>query len=90
MSTAGKVLVAEMRHKVALDHPIHEEKRPRDRYATESARLLGFLDDRLAGRDWVLVGFDRFLHVQAWFDRGLTRPAVQRGLEVTLTKESKL
>jgi GST-like protein len=27
------------------------------------------------------VGFDRFLHVQAWL--GLARPAVQRGLEVT-------
>jgi GST-like protein len=88
----------------------YEDKRPRDRYATESARLLGVLDERLAGRDWVmsadysiadisllgwvrnligyneareLVGFDRFLHVQAWLDRGLARPAVQRGLEVT-------
>jgi len=28
----------------------YEDKRPRDRYATESARLLGVLDDRLAGR----------------------------------------
>ena len=88
----------------------YEDKRPRDRYATESARLLGVLDERLAGRNWVmgadysiadislfgwvrnligfyeareLVGFDRFLHVQAWLDRGLARPAVQRGLEVT-------
>jgi GSH-dependent disulfide-bond oxidoreductase len=104
----------------------YEDKRPRDRYATESARLLGVLDERLAGRDWVmgadygiadisllgwvrnligfyearesaptrswrrfeppgpgLVGFDRFLHVQAWLDRGLARPAVQRGLQVT-------
>jgi GST-like protein len=87
-----------------------EDKRPRDRYATESARLLGVLDARLAGRDWVmgadysiadisllgwvrnligfyeareLVGFDRFLHVQAWLNRGLARPAVLRGLEVT-------
>ena len=87
-----------------------EDKRPRDRYATESARLLGVLDERLAGRDWVmgadysiadislhgwvrnlidfheareLVGFDRFLHVQAWLDRGLARPAVKRGLQVT-------
>jgi GSH-dependent disulfide-bond oxidoreductase len=77
---------------------------------TESARLLGVLDERLAGRDWVmgadysiadisllgwvrnligfyeareLVGFDRFLHVKAWLDRGLARPAVQRGLQVT-------
>jgi GSH-dependent disulfide-bond oxidoreductase len=30
-----------------------------------------------------LVGFDRFLHVQASLNRGLARPAVQRGLEVT-------
>jgi GST-like protein len=30
-----------------------------------------------------LVGFDRFLHVQAWLNRGLARPAVQRGLQVT-------
>jgi GST-like protein len=29
------------------------------------------------------VGFDRFLPVQAWFNRGLARPVVQRGLEVT-------
>ena len=88
----------------------YEDKRPRDRYATESARLLGVLDARLAGRKWVmgadysiadisllgwvrnligfyeareLVGFDRFRYVKAWLDRGLARPAVQRGLEVT-------
>ena len=87
----------------------YEDKRPRDRYAAESARLLGVLDARLDGRDWVMdadysiadiamlgwvrnligfydaadiVGFDRFKHVQAWLDRGLARPAVQRGLEV--------
>ena len=91
----------------------YEDKRPRDRYATESARLLGVLDERLAGRDWVmgadysiadisllgwvrnligfygareLVGFDRFLHVQAWLDRGLARPAVRRGLQVPATE----
>jgi len=88
----------------------YEDKRPRDRYAAESARLLSVLDDRLAGRDWVMdegysiadisllgwvrnligfyeareiVGFDRFAHVARWLDRGLARPAVQRGLEVT-------
>ncbi len=88
----------------------YEDKRPRDRYAAESARLLGVLNERLAGRDWVmgpdysiadisllgwvrnligfyeardLVGFDRFAQVQAWLDRGLARPGVQRGLEVT-------
>jgi GST-like protein len=32
----------------------YEDERPRDRYATESARLLGVLDERLAGRDWVM------------------------------------
>ena len=88
----------------------YEDKRPRERYAAESARLLGVLNERLAGRDWVmgpdysiadisllgwvrnligfyeardLVGFDRFAQVQAWLDRGLARPGVQRGLEVT-------
>jgi len=35
----------------------YEDKRPCDRYATESARLLGVLDERLAGRDW-LMGAD--------------------------------
>jgi len=89
----------------------YEDKRPRDRYVNESARLLSVLDNRLADRDWVmgtysiadisllgwvrnligfyeareLVEFDRFHHVQAWFTRGLARPAVQRGLEVTAT-----
>ena len=89
---------------------ISADKRPRNRYATESARLLRVLDDRLASREWVmgadysiadisllgwvrnligfyeareLVGFDRFLHVQAWLNRGLARPAVQLGLKVT-------
>ena len=88
----------------------YEDKRPRDRYVSESARLLGVLDARLATRDWVmddgysiadisllgwvrnligfyeareLVGFDRFAHVQRWLERGLARPAVQRGLKVT-------
>jgi GST-like protein len=88
----------------------YEDKRPLQRYATESARLLGVLDERLAGRDWVmgadysiadisllgwvrnlitfyeareLVGFDRFQHVRRWLDRGLARPGVQRGLQVT-------
>lgn len=31
-----------------------EDKRPRDRYLTEAARLLGVLDQRLEGRDWVM------------------------------------
>jgi GST-like protein len=32
----------------------YEDKRPLERYTTESARLLGVLDKRLAGRDWVM------------------------------------
>jgi len=39
--------------------------------------LIGFYE----ARD--LVGFDGFPQVQAWLDRGLARPAVQRGLQVT-------
>jgi len=31
-----------------------EDKRPRDRYVAESRRLLGVLDQRLAGRDWLM------------------------------------
>jgi GST-like protein len=38
-------------------------------------RRVGFVTCRL-------VGFDCFLHVQAWVNRGLARPAVRRGLEV--------
>ena len=32
----------------------YEDKRPRDRYAAESKRLLGVLEGRLAGRDWLM------------------------------------
>ena len=32
----------------------YEDKRPRDRYAAESKRLLAVLDQRLQGRDWVM------------------------------------
>jgi GST-like protein len=39
--------------------------------------LIGFYEAR------ELVGFGRFLHVQAWLNRGLARPAMQRGLKVT-------
>ncbi len=31
-----------------------EDKRPRDRYAKESHRLIRVLEDRLAGREWVM------------------------------------
>ena len=32
----------------------YEDKRPRDRYAAESKRLLGVLETRLEGRDWIM------------------------------------
>lgn len=32
----------------------YEDKRPRDRYVSEARRLLGVLDRRLQGRDWVM------------------------------------
>ena len=87
----------------------YEDKRPRDRYATESKRLLGVLETRLKDRSWImgeeytiadiatlgwvrnlvgfyeardLVGYDDFPAVDAWLQRGLARPAVQRGLMI--------
>jgi GST-like protein len=38
--------------------------------------LIGFYDAR------ELVGFDDFEYVQAWLERGLARPAVQKGLRI--------
>jgi len=32
----------------------YEDKRPRDRYVAEAKRLLGVLDGRLAGRQWIM------------------------------------
>jgi GSH-dependent disulfide-bond oxidoreductase len=32
----------------------YEDKRPRDRYAAESRRLLGVLEQRLTGRQWIM------------------------------------
>jgi GST-like protein len=86
----------------------YEDKRPRDRYAAESKRLLGVLEGRLADRDWImdeysiadiatlgwvrnligfygadeLVDYASLKNVPAWLERGLARPAVQRGLEI--------
>ena len=86
----------------------YEDKRPRDRYAAESKRLLGVLEGRLEGRDWLvddysiadiatlgwvrnligfygaaeLVDYASLSNVPAWLERGLARPAVQRGLEI--------
>jgi GST-like protein len=86
-----------------------EDKRPLERYVAESKRLLGVLDRRLDGREWImgadytiadismlgwvrnligfygardLVEFDGLKEVPAWLDRGLARPAVQRGLTI--------
>jgi GST-like protein len=85
------------------------DKRPLERYVAETKRLLGVIDGRLNGRQWImdddysiadismlgwvrnligfyeardLVGFDEFKHVAAWLERGLARPAVQRGLNI--------
>ena len=35
----------------------YDDKRPRDRYAAECARLLGVLDQRLQGRDWIMDSY---------------------------------
>jgi len=86
-----------------------EDKRPLERYVAESKRLLGVVETRLSGRQWImgddytiadisllgwvrnligfygardLVAFDRLKHVPAWLERGLARPAVQRGLDI--------
>jgi len=85
------------------------DKRPLERYVAEAKRLLGVIEVRLAGRQWImdddytiadiamlgwvrnligfygardLVAFDELKHVPAWLERGLARPAVQRGLEI--------
>jgi GST-like protein len=85
------------------------DRRPLNRYADESKRLLGVLETRLTGREWLmgedytiadiahlgwvrnligfydageLVGIKNFPNVLAWLDRGLARPATQRGLNI--------
>ncbi|CAI8706432.1 GSH-dependent disulfide-bond oxidoreductase [Pseudomonas donghuensis] len=35
----------------------YEDKRPRDRYVAESRRLLGVLEQRLQGREWVMDAY---------------------------------
>src|SRR3954464_3384381 len=85
-----------------------EDKRPLESYVAESKRLLGVLETRLEGRDWImddysiadvatlgwvrnlvtfyeardLVEFDSLARVPDWLERGLARPAVQRGLQI--------
>jgi GSH-dependent disulfide-bond oxidoreductase len=87
----------------------YEDKRPRDRYAKESKRLLGVLEGRLTDRSWImgdeftiadismlgwvrnligfyeageLLDFASLQAIPAWLERGLARPAVQRGLVI--------
>jgi GST-like protein len=86
----------------------YEDKRPLQRYVAEAKRLLGVLETRLDGREWImddysiadiaslgwdgnlitfyeareLVDYDRLANVPAWLERGLKRPAVQRGLKI--------
>jgi GST-like protein len=54
-----------------------------DEYTIADISLLGWLRNLIGfygARD--LVEFDRFTRVAAWLERGLARPAVQRGLEI--------
>ena len=92
----------------------YEDKRPLQRYVAESKRLLGVLETRLEGRDWImgdysiadvatlgwvrnligfygardLVDYDSLACVPAWLERGLARPAVQRGLDIPKRPEA--
>jgi len=86
-----------------------EDKRPLERYRDESKRLLGVIETRLEGRQWIMgdeftiadismlgwvrnligfygardiVEFDALKRVPGWLERGLARPAVQRGLDI--------
>jgi len=86
-----------------------EDKRPLQRYVDESKRLLGVIETRLSGREWIMgdeysiadismlgwvrnlvgfygareiVDFDSLKNVPGWLERGLARPAVQRGLDI--------
>ena len=85
------------------------DKRPLERYRDESKRLLGVLETRLNGRQWImdddytiadismlgwvrtikvfyeagdLVGLDAMPNVLRWLDKGLARPASERGLNI--------
>ncbi|MGQ4659956.1 glutathione binding-like protein [Lysobacter sp. F6437] len=54
-----------------------------DDYTIADIATLGWVDNLInfyEARE--LVGFDGFTHVGAWLERGLARPAVQRGLAI--------
>ncbi|MCP3140505.1 glutathione S-transferase N-terminal domain-containing protein [Pyxidicoccus xibeiensis] len=44
----------------------YEDKRPRDRYVNESRRLLGVLDRRLEGRDWLMGDEYTIADIATW------------------------
>ena len=54
-----------------------------DEYTIADISMLGWVRNLIgfygAGE---LVGFDGFKNVAAWLERGLARPAVQRGLDI--------
>jgi glutathione S-transferase len=63
-----------------LNHPIftrwpaqHPDRLQLFSLPTPNGVMIGFYEAR------ELVGFDRFLHVQAWLDRCLARPACSAG-----------
>ena len=90
-----------------------EDKRPRDRFANETKRLLRVMEDRLEGRDWIMdeftvadiallgwvngtikwyeagpiIGWDDLRNVPAWLERGLARPAIERGMQIPARPE---
>ncbi|MDT7838507.1 glutathione S-transferase N-terminal domain-containing protein [Aquabacterium sp. OR-4] len=43
-----------------------DDKRPRDRYVAESHRLLGVLDQRLNGRDWIMGADYSMADIAIW------------------------
>jgi GST-like protein len=54
-----------------------------DEYSIADISMIGWVNTLLTfyeARE--LVGFDEFAHVGAWLERGLARPAVQRGLKI--------
>jgi GST-like protein len=54
-----------------------------DEYTIADIALLGWVRNLIGfygARE--IVAFDSFMHIPAWLERGLARPAVQRGLEI--------
>jgi GST-like protein len=50
----------------------YEDKRPRDRYAAETRRLLGVLNQRMTGRDWMMGSEYSIADIAIWpWVRGL-------------------